>query len=168
MGAPTTPVVSVVVDASPWGVGGILYRSGLPSLWFGESVSRVDSEVLCSVIGVSDSTTAFESLALLVAVRYFASHDDNLRVAIRSDSLSTLLGVQAGRARSHAVNRCVAEIALLRAERGLEFVELRHIPGSANDAADALSRRFAPVGRPVPAHLDPSLEVTPVPRTRAW
>ncbi len=168
LGPPTGPIITVVVDASPWGVGGVEYVDGRPDRWFGEPIGDDDVQILSSPRGVSDSTTTFEALALVVAFKYFIDTLSGARIRVRSDSLSTLLSAQAGRGRAPALNRCMAELALLRAEHELVITELRHIPGVSNDVADALSRRWAPRPRAVPGHLAMDREVPLVPRDRAW
>ena len=165
---PAGPALTIVTDASPWGIGGVEYIDDVPRRWFGARVTPMDSSILEARLGVSDSTTAFEALALVVAVRLFACDPPGRAVNIKSDSLSSLLAIAAGRGRSLALNRCMAELALDRAERNIDIRELRHIPGVANDVADALSRRFAPTPRACPAHLTPGLELRPDRRDRSW
>ena len=47
------------------------------------------------------------------------------------------------------------ELALMQAELGLVILGLTHVPGVANDRADALSRLSAPEPRAVPAVPEP-------------
>ena len=74
-------------------------------------------------------------------------------VQMRSDSLSSLLTVSQLKAKSHGLGLISRELALLRAEWGLQLIGLAHVPGVANEWADALSRLRAPVPKQVPGPL---------------
>ena len=74
-------------------------------------------------------------------------------VQMRSDSLSSLLTVSQLKAKSHGLGLISRELALLRAEWGLQLIGLAPVPGVANEWADALSRLRAPVPKQVPGPL---------------
>jgi len=151
---PTGPeVVTVCVDASPWGIGGFLAVGGAPQRWFADPITDADLLRLRARRGVSDFNTLWEALAVLVAVQLWAPLRGRWAVWVRSDSLATLLALRSLKARSTALNILVREFALLVAELDLELVALTHVPGVANGWADALSRLSAPVPSRSPTGL---------------
>ena len=86
-------------------------------------------------------TTTWEALAVLVAVRAWRSlWPQGRRLALRSDSLSTLNALTKMASPSKGLNLILQEIALEEAGQVWGFESLTHIPGMANTWADALSR----------------------------
>ena len=59
--------------------------------------------------------------------------------------------LQSTTAASPQLAKIAREIALLRAEQGLEIRELSHIPGKSNVLADSLSRLYDPEPSVLPA-----------------
>jgi len=146
--------VHFAIDASPWGIGGVLFNDeGFPVEYFDSQLTAVDEEQLHATIGESGFTTLWEALCLLVALRLWAVTGERVVVSARSDSLSTLYACTKLAATSIPVNKVVCEISLDLAEMLYEIEYTEHIPGVSNTLADALSRRHAPVPKPHPPEL---------------
>ena len=161
--------LELIVDACPWGIGGVeVLPGGRFGRWFAQPLLAEDLQIFNARIGDSAYNTLWEGLALLVGIRLFRLEHRGTRVALRSDSLSSLLAISRGAARSRSLNVIVAELALLRAEQALDIVRLTHVPGVANIVADALSRQAAPGPPPLPRELQAETRLTPPPRPRAW
>ena len=89
-------------------------------------------------------------------------------VSVRSDSLGALLAASKASSPSPELNLVLREIALEDAELGSRIHCAQHVPGMANDLADALSRLSAPDPKPLPDVLR-HIPRTPVPsRGRTW
>ena len=63
---------AVAMDASPWGIGGVLLDSGRPVGAFSDSVSSEDVRRLEISVGDHRAQAVLEGLAILVALRVFA------------------------------------------------------------------------------------------------
>ena len=150
----TRPVPAVaVVDASPWGIGGVLFLDGRPAQRFSDGITDADLAVFSAARGESAHNTTWEGLALVVALRLWGPCSGGWRVGLRSDSLGALMATSRLRSRSPGLSLIVAEIALMVAEWGLCLGSASHIPGAANTQADALSRLLAPEPSAVPPEL---------------
>eukprot|EP00973_Karenia_brevis_P028191 3884615-Karenia_brevis.AAC.1 len=81
--------LEIVVDASPWGIGGYLAHmwSGTVLAWFADPLTNIDEKHFQHRIGEASGQQCWEALALLVALTLwggvFANHKMMLRV--RSD-----------------------------------------------------------------------------------
>ena len=163
------PVPAVaVVDASPWGIGGVLFLQGRPVQWFSDGVTDDDLSVFDAARGESAFNTTWEGLALVVALRLWGRCSEGWRIGLRSDSLGALLAVSQLRARAPGLSLVVGEIALMIAEWGLCLGSAVHIPGSANALADALSRLRAPEPAVFPVALQGIPEAVAPPRPREF
>ncbi len=68
--APVALLLTPVVDASPWGLGGaLLAPNGVVLEYFADVIQPHDSELLGVVIGSRRSQAVLEALAVLVALR---------------------------------------------------------------------------------------------------
>ena len=162
-------LICFTCDASPWGIGAVLYRHGRPVGYYYDSITTIDLNRFRAKLGDSAFLTIWEALAILVALRVWRdpSHRD-ARVAIRSDSLGAILATARGASPNPGINLILRELALEDAEFGSRIHTARHIPGMSNDLADALSRMSAPDAHPLPEALK-ALPRTPVPtRRREW
>ena len=65
-------LIEFVLDASPWGIGGILTVNGHISEYMYEAIPTDVAELLSAKIGSSDSQQVFEALAVLAALRVWA------------------------------------------------------------------------------------------------
>eukprot|EP00435_Cladocopium_sp_Y103_P023242 s2849_g5.t1 len=146
--------VTITTDACPFGLGGTLRVSG-------ELVSAFSSDLPGEVLakfkadrGDSKHTTLWEALALLYACRvWLPAFRGRARVRCKSDSLSLLLMLTKGRAKSSDLSVIAREFALDQAKDRYRLHLLRHIPGITNVEADALSRVFAPFAPELPGSL---------------
>ena len=112
----------------------------------------------------------WEALALLAAIRMWRLPQHSRAVAhVRSDSLGALLSIAKG-ASTHStrLNLILQELALEDAEFNTRIAQATHIPGLANDWADALSRLWAPSPKHVPVSLASAKRVRLPSRSRDW
>ena len=156
-------------DASPWGIGGVLFEGPAPIAWFHDTFHRPDLDRFSATIGESGFTTLWEALAILVAVRLWRRPDHTrVVVHVRSDSLGALKAIAKHASPSPGISTLLREFALEEAESELCFGSLDHIPGFSNTLADALSRLVAPEPKALPLALG-HLQGTLVPiRSRSW
>ena len=144
--------ITFTCDASPWGIGGVLYSNGDPISWFADRITQMDTQLLRANSGESKHLTIWEALAILVGLRLWRSPDHTgASVQVRSDSLGALLSASKGSSSSPGLNHILREIALEDAELGNRISAGTHIPGMTNKAADALSRLWAPAPAAIPA-----------------
>ena len=138
----TSNRVQIVVDASPWGIGGIILVEGVARSYFADGISGDDVKKLGVVVGDPTYQQVSEALAMLVALRLWTGEWKLARttLAIKSDSITTLTLVMFCRARGVTVGLLSREIALDIAESAYRPLLAEHIAGGANITADALSR----------------------------
>jgi len=119
----------LITDASSWGWGAILYdtRSGRMRTW--------NDRWGAHFYGAEKSAWS-EPEAISLALRHFFPHGTEDRVAVLSDSQTSVGAYRKGRSKCYAVNR-----ALLEVEKVFPFFNASwyHIPGDANPT-DPLSR----------------------------
>eukprot|EP00971_Amphidinium_carterae_P342495 6481823-Amphidinium_carterae.2 len=142
----------VELDASPWGLGGILALDGKALRYFAVPLDSHDEEQFGHQIGTSTGQQCWEALALLVAVKIwkrFLLDPRNLWI-IKSDSISTLVLATKLSVRSPAPQLIAKELALMMAETAAFPQEVHHVPGTLNVQPDALSRIFAPEPTEIP------------------
>ena len=149
---PRQPWATVTTDASPWGMGGILSVEGRPAAYFATRVSADDLVVFNAQRGESGFTTTWEMLAILIAARTWACPSYG-PLHIRSDSLASLSAAARMASSAPGLSLVLRELALLQASDQFFPASLTHIPGVANDWADALSRLSAPEPRSLPPAL---------------
>ena len=66
---PSGPVVwRISTDASPWGIGGILFKDDVPRFYFADVIQDSDFANFNAMRGVSAFTTLWEALAALVSL----------------------------------------------------------------------------------------------------
>ena len=83
-------VLTIVVDASPWDIGGVLLRNSAPFNYFADRIQIHDLHRFRAVAGGSSFTALFECLASLVAIKLWRQGRIGLHIALRNDSLSAL------------------------------------------------------------------------------
>jgi hypothetical protein len=121
--------------------------------YFGVPLEEADAQRFRAPLGASDHISVWEALALLVAARMWLPGLPNLRMQVRSDSLSALSAALALRSREPRLNAVARELALDTAEGRYQLAALQHTPGVANSYPDALSRLHDPTPRRVPLDL---------------
>ncbi len=159
---------TLLLDASPWGLGGVLLVGGTPREFFTSPVTCHDERLLRIVIGSSAAQQTVEALAALVAFRLWGRQlsNDRCLIGVRSDSMSTLFMLSSMTSRGYGSRIVARELALCLARFAHRPDTLEHIPGIANKVADALSRRHEPGCTFVtPRALSAATEVHPPVRT---
>ena len=163
--------VSVKVDASPWGLGGILLLNGSPFSWFASPLTAEDIEVFGHELGSSSGQQTWECLVVLVALRQWRHEWQHLRaqLEVRADSVASLTMAMSMKASGRGPGVVARELALLLGDAEFRPTVLSHIPGVANVSADALSRRSEP-GKAfsLPLCLRTIRETHPPVRSRAY
>ena len=160
-----------MVDASPWGFGGILVVNGVIREFFAAEVSDDDVEILGVVRGSADSQQTCEALSMLLYLKIWRSHWQQRRsvVAVRGDNITMLTMVLVYKGTSRSLNTIAREVALEVAASAFRPLVAEHIPGVANVTADALSRLAIPGGRySLPACLSGVCQAEVPVRPRAW
>ena len=139
-------VIQMVMDASPWGMGGVLFINGRPKEWFASPLEDYDLKILEEKRGMPDGQASFEALAILIALRAWAQtwQDEAALILTRSDSMAALGAVLKSSAGTVRMNRVTQELALDMAEGLYEPAIVSHLPAQWNVLADALSRMFQP------------------------
>eukprot|EP00971_Amphidinium_carterae_P319005 6341080-Amphidinium_carterae.1 len=157
----------IELDASPWGLGGILFERGAPVRYFMSPLSIHDVTTFDHAIGSSSGQQVWEGLALLVAVRLWSDrllHPD-AQWLVKSDSISTLVLAAKLTSRGIGLRMIAQELALDLAEASNFPLEAQHIPGIDNVAPDALSRQCAPHAPELPKFLGGLVQDHPPTRT---
>ena len=164
--------VLITTDASPWAIGAFLVIGGVVKRFFYQAVQDEDLAVLKVKRGDHRAQQAFESLALLVALREWEDVWKGLRVAmtVRSDSVAGLTAMLKFKSAGDAPAIVAREAALLIGRSTYTPIIFQHIPGIANCIADVLSRLDSPGGeqRKLPEELKDAERHHPQTRARAW
>lgn len=138
--------VTMVIDASPWGIAGILVVDGHAQEYFSDPLCDHDVEIFSHAIGSPDGQQVWESLAALVALRLWQEKWQlhRVRLTVRGDNVTMLTLIVNLRPRSAALALIGQELALTFCEFSFVPVVAAHLPGVANVAADSLSRESQP------------------------
>jgi hypothetical protein len=135
----------IVTDACPWGIGGVLYHHGVPVRWFSSPLTPDVLRKFKAQTGDPGFNTAWEALALLVALRlWLARCPRQLTMRVKSDNVGALRMLLKLTSQSSALAIIAREVALDIAGGNYQIGELVHVPRITNVAADALSRLWAP------------------------
>ena len=62
--------ISIYLDASPWGLGGVLFIDGVVYSWFQSRLTHWDEKIHQRSIGDCKGQQVWECLAVLVALKY--------------------------------------------------------------------------------------------------
>ena len=155
------PLVSVITDACPSGLGGYLEIGGKPVAYFKLPVD----EPLCTTLGggatVGDPAfqTEWELLAIFIAICIFSKFlkRTHVRMFIQSDNTAALRAALEFHASSPLMSSLAAEMAIRIECAGWEPLWGKHIRGIHNTVADALSRFCE--GIPLPECLKSAREI---------
>ena len=138
--------VEMVLDASPWGIAGILMVNGTPEEYFSDALSTDDLMIFDHERGQAEGQQVWESLSALVALRLWRHRwqQHRVRLAVRGDNVAMLTLIVNMRPRSAQLQIIAQEIAIEFCNFSFVPVIAEHIPGVANKQADVLSRRHQP------------------------
>ena len=134
------------LDASPWGLGGVLVEDGIVQTWFASPISTEELQILGLTLGDCAAQQAMEALALLVALRAWHARWRSLRplIRVRSDSISALTIALKMKTKGVAPGIIAREMALDIADACYQPSVAEHVPGDHNVIPDMLSRKFQP------------------------
>ena len=143
--SPVESPFSIATDASPWGLGGVLFHNGNPVEYFCDIISTEDFRRFHGQLGESGLTTLWEMLALLVALRIWFHHlAAEPAIMVRADSLGALRVALKMSSPDPRINAIARELALDTSTSTHQFKIFEHIPGFSNYLPDCLSRLAAP------------------------
>jgi len=136
--------VEIDLDASPWGLGGILRVQNRFEAYFADPIGQFDTEKFGFNIGDCKGQQTWECLATLVAMRLWMSQwrDRRICLRVRSDSTTALRLLLSLKSTGSGPNFIGREIALDVARGSYKPDVAVHLPGVANAGPDALSRLF--------------------------
>ena len=142
--------LEIIIDASPWGLAGLLTVNGEVEEYFADPLGPFDFELYGHVAGSADGQQVWESLAALTALRLWKSRwaDKAVRLRLKGDSVTMLSLVINMRPSSPGLAIIGQELALDFASVSFMPIVAQHLPGVANVSADTLSRWFQPGVRP--------------------
>ena len=155
-------LVAVRTDASPWGMGAVLFIHGQPCEWMAIDWDKADLHLLQAILGDPAWQAEWELFAILLAIDSWLPHLQGKRAAlIQTDATAALFNVERMAGRTPAMNSITAEIAL-RLEAADVMTTPEHVPGVLNFTCDALSRLSQ--GAQIPPQLVHLPRVWPRPR----
>ena len=136
------PTATIVTDAPPEGLGGLLLINNRIVAIYATRVTREDCDRLGLEFGQASSQGALEAYAILQGVALWRSKLVGccVTLTVESDSVVALALTQKLSGKSPALNYIGAELSILAEDAGIEEFRSRHIPGAANIQADYLSR----------------------------
>ena len=151
------PKATIVTDASPLGAGAILLINNRLVRAYTTKISHRDARLLGFEDSWEQSSSQgiVETLAVLLALRHWTKDLQScyVELQVQSDSLVALATSKRLSSSTSTLNFLGAEIALTCEEIGIETLRTSHIPGSANKAADWLSRPDKIAKEKVPEEL---------------
>ena len=164
--------MDVILDASQWGLAGVLTVKDQPLEYFAEAITPLDEETISHTIGDAAGQQVWECLAALVAVRLWRDHwqKHQVRLRIRGDSVAMLTLLINMRPHSVQMRVIAQEVAIDMAQYTFVPVIAQHIPGIANVVADELSRWVQPGhSQKVPSYVQaPVKRVVPQARIHSY
>jgi hypothetical protein len=131
----------VRTDASPYGMGAILFRNGSPVAWLAEEWSALDYTLFRGAKRGDPAWQAeWELLAVLIAVdTWLPRLRGQAMCVVQTDATAALHDVARMAGRTPAMNALAAELAL-RFESAQIHFKAEHFNGTLNFECDALSR----------------------------
>ena len=165
--------LEIVVDASPWGLGGYLEATtqGVVLEFFESKITPADVARFKVDIGDCRGQQYWEALAILVSLRIWGKHfrAGRARLHVRGDSVVALTLASKLASSAPLLNALGAEISLELEILEVEEVFTAHTPGKLLTIADFLSRMHAPGGSSeLPSELSSSKRRTPADRCEAF
>ena len=157
------------LDASPWGLGGVLVIDCRVHSFFATKLTRDDEHFLKAKIGSDESQQIFEALAILVAFRVWLPVIRSKKVVLTLTSDNTSALAMSAKLKITASTLIARELALTLCEASFQPRFIEHLPGVMNGHADSLSRLFQPGGRyKIPEALAACKRVHPPRRNAAF
>ena len=144
------------MDASPWGLGGILRVNGVFTSYFASALDEHDLSRFGFALGDAKGQQTWECLVVLVALRLWLPRFRDKRVClrVRSDNVAALQLLLTLRSAGKGPTAIGRELALDCAQGSFRPNVAVHLPGVANVGPDALSRLSCPGGgKSVPEYL---------------
>ena len=167
----STAQVHMEFDASPWGLGGVIFVDGYPARFFAQDIQPEDLAKFEIVIGNCSCQAIVENLAILIGIRMWLPlwKSQRATITIKTDSMAAIGAWSKERSSTPSINAIVREMALDQAEGLYEFTVIEHISGLDNDIADALSRLSEPeAGKSLPPCLHWAVRDTPPRRNESY
>ena len=160
--------MQIEVDASPWGGGAVLRRSGLPVEFWAVTWTVADAQALQTQLGQASGQTSWELLAILVALCVWGRQHRVQGIAILGDNVASLEAALHLKGKN-ALSRISREIAWRRCREGWRYV-VGHLPSERNVVADALSRLAAPreAAKQIPPELGQAKRAHPPKISDLW
>ena len=162
---------TIITDASPWGMGGVLLSETAPIKYFALPLSKEDIKLFEFQIGDHRGQQVWESLCMLIALRLWKSYwfDRPTVLCTKADNVTTLVLISCLKAKGGGTGIIARELALDLGEAAHAPAMRQHISGIENSTCDSLSRLFQPGKNyqvpPSVSHLRPDS----VPdRPRSW
>jgi hypothetical protein len=150
-------------DASPYGMGAVLFLQGVPISWIAIDWSADDFALLKAKRGDPAWQAEWELLAILLALdTWMPLVMGNAAALTQSDATAALFATRRGAGRTPAMNALCAEIAL-RLEAFMLPLEVEHFHSVINFECDALSRLSQ--GAKVPERIAGLPRLEPQPRS---
>jgi len=138
--------MEIILDASPWGLAGILIQNGRCLEYFSVPITPADEQLFKYPIGSPDGQQVWESLAALIALRQWRHlwGQESISLRVKGDSVTMLTMIVNMRPTTPALALIGQEIALEFAAAPFVPMVAAHVPGIANVCADELSRWHQP------------------------
>ena len=129
-------------DASPFGMGGILFRYGTGEIvgFWADELNESDLSLFGAVKGDPKWQSEWELYAVLVSVVVFEGIVKDKKMALQTDNTATMRASMVLKSPTATMNAIASEIALRLDRNMTNFEVAEHIPGLLNHVADSLSR----------------------------
>ena len=136
------PQVMINTDASPEGMGGLLFINNSLVSIFSSKVTEEDCKQLDIDYLQSSSQGPLEAYAILQALNLWLPKlaGCGITLTVEADSIVALALTQRWAGKSPSLNYIGAELGIAAEEGGIEEFRSKHVPGAANTHADYLSR----------------------------
>ena len=158
------PSFTIQTDASPWGMGGILWGPQGAVAWWAQDLQEEDFNFLGATPGDPAWQTEWELVAIILSLTAFMEHVQCKAVSLLSDNTGALETTLQLRSSKPGMAVLAAELVLTLRDIDSQVAFGRHLRSAANYLADALSRLS--VGKSIPSQLKEAPRVAPP--VRRW